>query len=110
MEVLMSLTIFLLVASFVLTLQGKLFTFSHHNDLREEMVLATGNIIEELKSGVPIEDVSSEFVFGYEVIEETEVYTYFKIVMEHPKVDRFDMSTEHYLLQQGVKSYEPPEE
>lgn len=107
-EVLMSLTIFLLVVSFVLTLQGKLFTYSHHNDLREELVLETGNIIEELKSGVPIENIDSKFVFSYQILEETEVYTYFQIVLEHPKVDRFDMTTEHYLLKQEVKSYAPP--
>lgn len=108
LEVLLSLTVFLIASTFVLNLQGKLFTFAYHNDLREEMVLETGNIIEELKHGEKIADISSEFDFQYSVIKETKVYRYIKLDLQHPKVDRFDMSTEHYLLKQEVKAYVLP--
>lgn len=105
LEVLLSITIFLLVISFVLSLQGKLFTFAHHNDLREELVLEAANIIEEVKSGTNIEEVDSKFDYTYEVKEETEVYDSIYLLVKHPKNSKYDVEVEHLILKQEVKSH-----
>lgn len=104
-EVLMSITIFLLAISSFLIFQGKLFSFSHQNDIREEMMLEVGSIIESLKSGEPIENIETEFDYTYELKEETTTYNRIILTLKHPKNEKYNITFEHYILKQEVKAY-----
>lgn len=107
LEVLLSMSMFIIAISFLLTMQSQLFAYSHNEDQKEKMIMEATNIIEQLKSGAKIEDIKahSEYEIQYEELEQKNMYKEIKLTIIHPKDTKRNLTFEHYILKQEVKAY-----